>query len=108
MALRTTRPGYPPAAVALIAAKLGVGREGPPAILDLAAGTGKLTRELTGLGVDVIAVEPVAEMRAQLSAAAGLLNRVETVLREHGLRPGVPVTMPEQTIVRWARVRPRP
>jgi SAM-dependent methyltransferase len=64
------RPGYPRAAVELIGAELGVGREGPNAILDLAAGTGKLTRELGFLGAEVIAVEPVAAMRAQLTATA--------------------------------------
>ena len=64
------RPGYPPAAVTLIGEQLDVGREGPAAILDLAAGTGKLTRQLGVLGVEVIAVEPVAAMRAQLSRAA--------------------------------------
>jgi SAM-dependent methyltransferase len=63
------RPGYPRAAVELIGAELGVGRAGPNAILDLAAGTGKLTRELGVLGAEVIAVEPVAAMRAQLQRA---------------------------------------
>ena len=36
------------------------------AVLDLAAGTGKLTRPLAAAGLDVTAVEPVAEMRAVL------------------------------------------
>ena len=64
------RPGYPRAAVEWIGAELGIGDAGPNAILDLAAGTGKLTRELGVLGAEVIAVEPVAAMRAQLTAAA--------------------------------------
>jgi ubiquinone/menaquinone biosynthesis C-methylase UbiE len=38
-------------------------------ILDLAAGTGKLTRQLLGTGAKVIAVEPGNEMRAQLVKA---------------------------------------
>jgi ubiquinone/menaquinone biosynthesis C-methylase UbiE len=60
------RPGYPDAAVACVASRL------PPRarVLDLAAGTGKLTRPLLGAGLDVVAVEPVAEMRAVLPAAA--------------------------------------
>jgi SAM-dependent methyltransferase len=59
-----TRPGYPPAAVAHLAAVLGLG---PGAtVVDVAAGTGKLTRLLLGTGAAVIAVEPVAEMRAVL------------------------------------------
>ena len=65
----TGRPGYPQAAVMWIGAELGIGVTGPNAILDLAAGTGKLTRELISLGAEVIAVEPVAAMRAQLAAA---------------------------------------
>ncbi len=63
------RPGYPRAAVELIGAELGVGREGPNRILDLAAGTGKLTRELPILGAEVVAVEPVAGMRERFAAA---------------------------------------
>ena len=61
------RPGYPPDAVDHIAAALGLG---PGAtVLDLAAGTGKLTRMLAGTGAAVVAVEPVEEMRAILAGS---------------------------------------
>jgi SAM-dependent methyltransferase len=60
-----TRPGYPPAAVAHLAAVLGLGPG--MTVVDVAAGTGKLTRPLLDTGAHVIAVEPVAEMRAVLS-----------------------------------------
>jgi SAM-dependent methyltransferase len=62
------RPGYPPAAVDFLAARLplGPGRT----VVDLAAGTGKLTRPLLATGAEVVAVEPVAEMRAALPAGA--------------------------------------
>jgi SAM-dependent methyltransferase len=43
-------------------------------IVDLAAGTGKLTRLLAGSGATVIAVEPVAEMRAALPASVQVLE----------------------------------
>ncbi len=43
-------------------AGLGPGRT----VLDLGAGTGKLTRLLVPTGARVIAVEPLAEMRAKL------------------------------------------
>jgi SAM-dependent methyltransferase len=61
------RPGYPPALVERVARLIGAapGRR----VLDLGAGTGKLTRELVALGCDVVAVEPLAAMRAQLVAA---------------------------------------
>jgi ubiquinone/menaquinone biosynthesis C-methylase UbiE len=38
-------------------------------VLDLAAGTGKLTRGLVPSGAEVVAVEPIDEMRAQLARA---------------------------------------
>ena len=62
------RPGYPPAAVDFLATRLRLspGRT----VVDLAAGTGKLTRPLLATGAEVIAVEPVAEMRATLPAGA--------------------------------------
>lgn len=61
------RPEYPPAAIELLARELhlGPGRR----VVELAAGTGKLTRALVGLGAEVVAVEPVAGMREQLTRA---------------------------------------
>jgi SAM-dependent methyltransferase len=58
------RPSYPPAAARWLV-EAAPGHQ----VIDLAAGTGKLTRVLTGLGYDVTAVEPLAGMRAQLEAA---------------------------------------
>ena len=43
-------------------------------MLDLAAGTGALTRELLATEAEVIAVEPVAEMRSALPAQARVLE----------------------------------
>lgn len=60
------RPGYPEEALALLAGELGVGSG--TQVVDLAAGTGKLTRGLVALGAEVVAVEPVAEMRQTLAA----------------------------------------
>ncbi len=58
------RPTYPPEAIAWLidALRLGPGRTA----VDVGAGTGKLTRALSGSGATLIAVEPVAEMRAVL------------------------------------------
>lgn len=65
-AYEAARPGYPDEALALLRDQVGIG---PGCrVLDLAAGTGKLTRRLVELGVDIVAVEPVPAMRAQLQA----------------------------------------
>lgn len=55
---------YPFAAVRRLVRELRIKPEST--VLDLAAGTGKLTRLLAQLGADVVAVEPVAEMRERL------------------------------------------
>ena len=62
------RPGYPLDAIDFLAARLGLGPG--RTVVDLAAGTGKLTRPLLATGAEVVAVEPVAEMRAALPADA--------------------------------------
>jgi SAM-dependent methyltransferase len=58
------RPGYPPPLFDLLADRAGL-RPGA-AVLDLAAGTGKLTAGLVDRGATVTAVEPVAAMRRRL------------------------------------------
>jgi len=63
------RPGYPDDAVDRLVQALP-GRQ----VVDLAAGTGKLTRALVARGLDVVAVEPVAEMRAAIAPPARVLD----------------------------------
>ena len=65
-AYERVRPGWPPAAVDWLCAGLP---DGAP-VLDLAAGTGKLTRDLVARGYAVTAVEPLPGMRAQLASVA--------------------------------------
>jgi SAM-dependent methyltransferase len=67
-AYETGRPGYP--AAALEPLRLAPGTD----VLDLAAGTGKLTRALAASGATVIAVEPVAQMRACLPSSVRALD----------------------------------
>ncbi len=66
-AYERARPSYPPDAVAWLTEQL---RLGPGRVLvDLAAGTGKLTRLLTSTGAATTAIEPVEGMRRVLAAA---------------------------------------
>ena len=55
------RPGYPAEAVAHLEATTGITIGSR--VLDLAAGTGKLTRQLHADGATCLAVEPSASMR---------------------------------------------
>jgi SAM-dependent methyltransferase len=78
------RPEYPPAAVGALAAEL---RLAPGArVLDLAAGTGKLSRALLAGGLDVVAVEPQASLRSMLGSRIGA-DRVRD-----GVAEAIPLT----------------
>jgi SAM-dependent methyltransferase len=59
------RPGYPPQAVAWALEPAGRSVAGLR-VLDLGAGTGKLTAVLRGLGADVTAVDPDPDMLSEL------------------------------------------
>ena len=70
------RPDWPPAAVDRAAELLGLGRDAE--VVDLAAGTGKLTRLLAERFDRVVAVEPDGRMRAllEVEAYAGTAERM--------------------------------
>ena len=70
-AYERARPEYRPEAIAYLARELDLGPD--RVVVDLAAGSGKLTRPLARLGCEVIAVEPVDEMRAAIGDAARAL-----------------------------------
>src|SRR5689334_16563116 len=80
------RPDYPPAVVGALAAELGLAQGAP--VLDLAAGTGKLTRALVAGGLDVVAVEPQAGMRERLAAHIGAERVRDGVAEEIPLEAG--------------------
>lgn len=63
-AYERARPGWPPEAIEIAAQRLGLERDAT--VLDLGAGTGKLTRRLAGRFATVTAVEPLDGMRAVL------------------------------------------
>jgi SAM-dependent methyltransferase len=71
VAYERSRPGYPDDAVRWL-----VGEE-PLDVVDLGAGTGKLTRSLVACGHRVTAVEPLPEMIAQLRVAVPRAIAVE-------------------------------
>lgn len=74
------RPEYAPAVIGATAAELGLGRDDP--VLDLGAGTGKLTAALIKYGFDVLAVEPQEPLRRVLAEKVGA-TRVRAGLAEH-------------------------
>jgi len=80
------RPGFPPDAIALLVAEfgLGPGRD----VVDLGAGTGKLTRLLLPCGARMVDVEPVAAMREALAAAVPGVEVLEGVAEAIPLPPG--------------------
>ena len=70
-AYERARPGYPDAAIDWLVP------EGARTVLDLGAGTGKLTRTLVARGLEVAAVEPLVEMRTTLAWAVPEVTALE-------------------------------
>jgi SAM-dependent methyltransferase len=71
------RPDYPAAAIELLVERLGL-RPGRT-VVDLAAGTGKLTRLLIPTGAEVIAVEPIAQMRGLIEGVRAIDGTAEAI-----------------------------
>lgn len=102
------RPTYPREVVDWIVP------EGANRVLDLGAGTGKLTRRLCEAGLDVVAVEPSAGMREQLRRLLPEVDtregRGETIPLENGAVDAILVAQawhwvnPEQAVPEVARV----
>ena len=69
------RPSYPADAVAWLVERTSIGPG--KTVLDVGAGTGKLTRLLVPSGARVVAVEPVAEMRALVEGAEAVDGTAE-------------------------------
>jgi SAM-dependent methyltransferase len=75
------RPGYADAAVSWALEPVRARR--PLRVLDLGAGTGKLTATLVGMGADVTAVEPdpamIAQLRRELPSVRSLAGSAEEI-----------------------------
>ena len=78
------RPGYPEEALRWAAEQLGL--DSGARVLDIGAGTGKLTRCLVSLGFDVVAVEPGAPMLDQLRTAVPEAEALEAPAESIPLR----------------------
>jgi ubiquinone/menaquinone biosynthesis C-methylase UbiE len=71
------RPSYPAEAIEWLLARTGIGPG--DTIVDLGAGTGKLTRLLVSSGARVVAVEPVPEMRALIDVGQPIDGTAEEI-----------------------------
>jgi SAM-dependent methyltransferase len=80
------RPGYPAEAAAWLVETLGL--EPGRCVVDLAAGTGKLTRLLVPSGARVVAVEPADGMRAELLRAVPGVEAIAGSAEELPLEDG--------------------
>lgn len=80
------RPEYPDAAVAILVRELGLARG--RIVVDVGAGTGKLTRALVRTGATVIAVDPLAEMRERLAESVPLAVPFAGTAESMALRDG--------------------
>lgn len=69
------RPSYPQDAVDWFVERVGLGPG--TTVVDVGAGTGKLTRLLAPTGARVVAVEPIPEMRAKISGVEVLDGTAE-------------------------------
>jgi ubiquinone/menaquinone biosynthesis C-methylase UbiE len=83
-AYERARPSYPDEAVDWLLP------EGAHTVLDLGAGTGKLTRAQVARGLDVIAVEPIDEMRATLEGVLPAVRALKGTAEE--------IPLPDQSV----------
>ena len=88
------RPGYPQAAIALLAARCGL--SAAAVVADIGSGTGILTGELLATGARVIGVEPNDAMRAAAEAQLGKEERFRSVAGT-----AEATTLPANTIDLW-------
>jgi len=94
-----TRPSYPADAVAHLVSSFDI-RAGAT-VVDVAAGTGKLTRLLLPTGARVIAVEPVAEMRSYLASTSPDAEVLEGVAEHLPVADGTADAITVAQAIHW-------
>jgi SAM-dependent methyltransferase len=80
------RPGYSAEAVAHLVGALGIGAG--RRVLDVAAGTGKLTRALVATGAEVVACEPSPSMRDVFATAVPDTPQIASTAEQVGVADG--------------------
>ena len=83
------RPSYPQAAVDWFVERAGIGPGST--VVDVGAGTGKLTRLLVPSGARVVAVEPIPEMRAKITDVEVLDGTAEALPLDDGVADAITV-----------------
>jgi ubiquinone/menaquinone biosynthesis C-methylase UbiE len=80
------RPDFPPSAIDWLCERLSI--DGSTRVLDLAAGTGRLTRPLLACTQRIVAVEPVAQMRQVLQRSLPSIEVLDGIAEELPLATG--------------------
>ena len=93
------RPGYPQEAVAWLVEHAGL--DGGSVVVDVAAGTGKLTRRLVPMVGRVVAVEPSDGMRSTLAAAVPAAEAVNATADHLPLADGAAAAVTVAQAFHW-------
>jgi SAM-dependent methyltransferase len=91
---RRHRPGYPAAAIDLLAAQCGLTAQS--AVADVGSGTGILSQQLLGRGALVFGIEPNGAMRAAAEASLGGHPRFHSVAAA-----AEATTLPSESVDLW-------
>ena len=98
------RPSYPVQAIETLKSEAGIGPG--KRVCDLAAGTGKLTRLLVATGAELVAIEPVPGMRAQLAEVLPDIDVLDGTAESIPLADASVDTVTVAQAVHWFKFEP--